>query len=360
MSRLPRRRTLVALVVAAWLVGGLSAGYAYVHSYVLRRGFPALTTPAGIARGTIRKVRFYSPAIGRENSYLVYLPPGYARQAAAGRRFPVVYMLHGSPGAANAFTRIDAIDVRLNTLIARHRIRPLIAVMPAGQQGLSVDNEWANAGAGRWEDFVLNVVHNVDRRFATIANRRHRALAGLSEGAYGALNIGLHHLGLFSVIESWSGYFVQTPTGPFRAATAAQLAANSPADYVPALARRIHRLGLRAWLLQGRTDWRSPTEIQAFARELHAAGADVRVGFFPGGHDWGLWRAQTPRMLIAVDRWFRQRPREHGFGSIGHALTRRQLIAARHRACLALKPTRHRHIHPACARYRALHGLPPY
>jgi enterochelin esterase-like enzyme len=355
-----RRRTLVALVLAAWLVGGLSAAYAYVHSYVLRRGFPALATPAGVPQGTLHTVRFYSRAIGRENGYLVYLPPGYSRAAAAGRRFGVVYLLHGSPGAANAFTRIDAIEVRMNTLIAQHKIRPLILVMPEGQQGLFDDDEWANAGAGRWEDFVVNVVHDVDKRFATIHDRRHRALAGLSEGAYGALNIGLHHVGLFSVIESWSGYFTQTPTGPFRDATAAQLAANSPADYLPALSRRIHRRGLRAWLLQGRTDWRSPAEIQAFARELHAAGADVRVGFFPGGHDWGLWRAQTPRMLIAVDRWFRQRPREHGFGSIGHALTRAQLIAARHRACLALRPNRRMRVHPACALYRAEHGLPPY
>ena len=36
--------------------------------------------------------------------------------------------------------------------------------------------------------------------------RRGAALAGLSEGGYGALNIGIHHPGEFRVLESWSGY----------------------------------------------------------------------------------------------------------------------------------------------------------
>jgi enterochelin esterase-like enzyme len=346
----------VVLVAAAWLVGGISAAYAYVHDYWVRRGFPALATPVGVARGTLRTVRFYSPAVRRQSRYLVYLPPGYG----SGKRFGVVYLLHGAPGSMSAFTHIDAIEVRMNTLIAEHRVRPMILVMPAGQQGLFNDDEWANARDGRWADYVMDVVRDVDKRFETLANRRHRAIAGLSEGAYGALNIGLRHLATFSVIESWSGYFVQTPTGPFADATPAELAANSPFAYVPTLAARIHRLGLRAWLLQGRTDWRSPAEIRAFADELHAAGADVRYGFFPGGHDWGLWRAQTPRMLIAVSRWFGQRPRETGFAYVGSALTRAQLIRYRHKRCLALRPGRHVHLHPACAAYRAAHGLPNF
>jgi hypothetical protein len=50
------------------------------------------------------------------------------------------------------------------------------------------------------------------------------------------------------VFESWSGYFTQTPTGVFGGATPALLDANSPAAYVRALAPRIRRLGLCAWL----------------------------------------------------------------------------------------------------------------
>ena len=66
-------------------------------------------------------------------------------------------------------------------------------------------------------------------------SRRGRGIAGLSMGGYGAVNIALRNLNLFSVVESWSGYFTQTPTGPFAGATPAALRANSPAAYVHTL-----------------------------------------------------------------------------------------------------------------------------
>jgi enterochelin esterase-like enzyme len=353
------RRALLALAAVGWLVVGLSGAYAYVHGYVVHRGFPTLRTPAGVTRGTVETVGFYSPAIKRMDRYLVYLPPRDVAEARRGRRFPVMYLLHGAPGTMSSFTNIGAIDVRADALIARHRIRPLILVMPGGKQGLHADTEWANTSSGRWMSFVLDVMRDVDRRFATLADRRHRAIAGASEGAYGALNIGLRHLADFSVIESWSGYFTQVRTGPFSGATPAQLAANSPAAYLPSLAPVIHRLGLRAWLLQGRSDWRSPAALRNFARELHRAGADVRYGFFPGGHDWGLWRAQIPRMLIAADRWFAQRPGRYvGLGHVGRALSVAALLRMQLRRCLALNRRRRAQIHPWCRAYRAAHGLP--
>jgi enterochelin esterase-like enzyme len=352
------RRGAAILAAAAWLAVGASAAYAYVHGYLVDRGFAPLST-AGVPRGTVEVVRFRSSAIGAGSRYEIYLPPHYAAQAARGRRFPVLYLLHGSPGSMSAFTAIADVNARMDTLIAQRRVRPMLLVMPAGEQGLHGDTEWANAGAGRWMDYVLDVVRDVDRRFATLARRRDRGIAGVSEGAYGALNIALRHLGMFSVVQSWSGYFTQTPTGPFAFATPDGLRANSPAAYVSSLSAPIRRLGLRAWLLQGRLDWRSPQALRAFAGQLHAAGADVRYGFFPGGHDWALWRAQAPRMLIAASQWFSRRPVGHGsFSHIGSApdrATRRRLF---HRLCLSLKPGGPVPIPGPCRRFRARHGLP--
>ena len=354
------RRAFLGLVVAAWFAVGLSAAYAYVHGYTVRRGFPVARVPAGTPRGTVETVSFRSQAIGATERYMVYLPPHYAAQAARGGRFPVLYLLHGSPGADGGFVTIGAANVRMDTLIARHRVRPMILVMPAGEQGLGGDTEWANTPHGRWMDFVLDVVHDVDHRYATLARRRDRGIAGISEGAYGAVNIGLHHIGLFSVIQSWSGYYKQTPTGPFKGATLAALQANSPADYVAELAPRIQRLGLRVWLLQGQIDWHSPHALVAFAGALHTAGATVRYGFYPGGHDWALWRAQTPRMLIAASHWFSQRPRGPAtFGGSGHApgseAVRRRLFR---QSCLAMKVGGPVPIPGGCRAVRTAHGLP--
>ena len=51
-----------------------------------------------------------------------------------------------------------------------------------------------------------DLVSAVDARYRTISHGSGRVLGGLSEGGYGALNIGIQHPGEFRVLESWSGY----------------------------------------------------------------------------------------------------------------------------------------------------------
>ena len=58
-------------------------------------------TQASDGTGDLRLVDFYSKALGRPDSYLVYLPPGYQSMAASRTRFPVLYMLHGDGNHGN-------------------------------------------------------------------------------------------------------------------------------------------------------------------------------------------------------------------------------------------------------------------
>jgi enterochelin esterase-like enzyme len=302
-----RGRWIVA-ALAGWLMAGLGGLAAYVQGYDAHRGFGAAHTPAGIPRGRLRVVAFRSPAIHRTEHYLVYLPPGYSAGAARGERFPVFYFLHGAPGKMTSLIDVGAAQVDMDVLIAHRRARPMLLVMPAAVQGLHGDTEWANSPAGRWMDDVVAVVHDVDRRFATLPHRSDRAIAGDSEGAYGAVNVTLHHLGLFSIVESWSGYYWETRSTVFAHSPAAALTANSPSAYVSSLAPRIRRLGLRAWVYEGRQDRTDPAQTLGFVARLRRAGALVRFRFFPGGHDWGLWRRETPRMLRAASHWFARSP----------------------------------------------------
>lgn len=265
---------------------------------------PAPRLPAGTPRGRIEHVSFFSRALGRRAAFQVYLPAVYAQRSAQGTRFPVLYLLH-PPHAPRDFRRRGWLVEQADRLMAQGKARPMLLVLPLGDtHRFHDDTEWANAHAGRYAGFVLDVVHAVDRRFATIADRDHRGIGGVSEGGYGALNIALRHLRMFSVVQSWSGYFVEEPTAAFTGASSAQLAANSPADYVAALAPEIRRLGLRAWIFQGEKDQEHPQNMAAFSAELARAGAEVHWGYFPGGHSWALWRKQVPRMLRSAGAWF--------------------------------------------------------
>jgi enterochelin esterase-like enzyme len=309
-AALRRRPLLLAALALGFLLLGLVGVERYVSAYWLYRGFPPPTTPAGVPAGLLVTRSFSSPSLHRRARYDIYLPPGYARAAARGRRFPVLYLLHSPAGVPQGIFTAGALAARADVLVHERRMQPMIVVVPRARTGLfGNDTEWANAGAGRYEDFLLDAVRFVDGHYATRADRQDRGLGGLSMGAYGAANIALHHLGLFSVVLSWSGYFTQTPTGPFAGASRALLARNSPAAEVAGRAAAIRRLGLRAWIYQGTHDDVRVRDTAAFAHALARAGAEVRFAVYPGGHDWRLWRAQVPRQLEDASTWFATPPR---------------------------------------------------
>jgi S-formylglutathione hydrolase FrmB len=286
------RRAAAIVLSLALLAAGVYGAWAYAHDYYLYRGFGPPRDPAGVAPGKLVNVRFHSKALGGIHGYKAFLPAGYAASAARGVRFPVFYLLHGAPGSPQLMINAGAAGVAIDTLVARHTVRPMILVAPNGHDGtFRSDTEWANTPHGLYESYLLETVHNVDKHFATIPNRRYRAIAGLSEGAYAAINLALRHLSVFSVAEAWSGYFLQVHTGPFKTATTAQLRANSPALYVPSMREKLRKHPLWAFIYTGHHD-RERLKTLAFGAELKAAGGHVLVRIPPGGHDWRLWRDQ--------------------------------------------------------------------
>jgi enterochelin esterase-like enzyme len=296
------RRLAVGIAALGVIAGGWYGAWSYGHDYYLYRGFTPPSDPAGVAQGKLLAERFHSPALHAERRYRIYLPPGYWDAAARGTRFPVLYLLHGSPGRPDLFITAGALGVALDTLLARHAMAPMIIVMPDGRDGtLRSDTEWANTRKGSYESFVLDVVRAVDRRWSTKADRTHRTIAGNSEGAYGAVNIALRHLDTFAVAESWSGYFTQTATGPFKHEPQALVQANSPTSYAPSLAPRLAREPLSILIYGGRKD-AVTRETPAFAAQLRRAGVTVTVRAFKGKHDWRLWRNQTPMALTYAAR----------------------------------------------------------
>ena len=246
-------------------------------------------------------MHFYSKTLGKQADYLVYLPAGYS----AADRLPVFYMLHGMPGRPVAFTVNANVEVRLEQLIRARRVAPMILVFPDGRiDGRSAsDSEWANTPSGNYEDYVTEVVRDVDHRFATLPERQDRAIAGLSAGAYGAANVGLHQDAMFGLIQVWSGYFVETHNGVFADAGRAVMTYNSPLDYVRTMGRTLQRFPLRIFIYGGRDDAET-SQIPTMAAALRAAGARASWAVYPGGHSWKTWTPHVDQMLIMASHDF--------------------------------------------------------
>jgi enterochelin esterase-like enzyme len=294
----------VGLVLVVFIAGGLVGAYRYVDNYWRYRGFAPPHDPAYVTdRGTATRFYLASAALGgRRQPVDVYLPPGYRTHPL--RRYPVLYLLHGVPGRPGAFLATVRAGVVEDELLAKHKLRPMILVMPFGSTGSFTDEEWAN-GVGEdsaWETFLArDVVRAVDRRYRTIARGSERALAGLSEGGYGAFNIGLHHPGEFRVLESWSGYERADDLGSVFGHRVELLARNSPLLTLGVAASALRNAHTFLWFYSG-TDDKFRTQNATFAAELGKQHLLHRFYLVRGGHNWALWRGNAARALLAASR----------------------------------------------------------
>jgi enterochelin esterase-like enzyme len=285
-----------------FLAGGALGVYRYVRGYWLYRGFPPPKDPAFVATpGTTQEISVSSPALGgRNQQVVVYLPPGY--ESDQTRRYPVFYLLHGFPGRPAAFLETVRAGVVEDVLVARGKAQPMILVMPFGSTGTFTDKEWANGIRPNegWETFVArDLVRAVDSRYRTIPDGSARALGGLSEGGYGALNIGLHHPGEFRVLESWSGYERADDLKAIFGGDRQLLEANSPLETLASAAPALRRADTYVWFYSGTTD-RLRHQNRDFAAALAEAGVGHRFFMVRGGHNWALWRDEASLAILAA------------------------------------------------------------
>src|SRR5882724_5644376 len=131
---------------------------------------PAKTTTPD--HGTVEKVKVDGPTsgIGGRDTY-VYLPPQYFDPARPAARFPVLYLLHGSPGISVDWIRGGWVDRAMDDLLDRHQIAPFIVVMPDVNGGYRRDTECEDvAGGPRTQTYlVTDVVGFVDANYRTTA-----------------------------------------------------------------------------------------------------------------------------------------------------------------------------------------------
>jgi enterochelin esterase-like enzyme len=294
-GRLRPAAVAVAGAVVAFLAVGLVGARGYVGNFLLYRGFDPPRDPSFVTRpGTVERIGVPSRALGgRVQEAYVYLPSGYAQHPR--RRYPVMYLLHGFPGRPLAFLETVQMGVVEDSLVSRGRAQPLVLVMPFGSTGTFTDEEWADgAAAGNgWSSFVArDLVHYVDAHYRTVQNARGRAIGGLSEGGFGAVNIALHNPREFSVVESWSGYMQPAKLHSVYGPKLTLLARNDPQELVRRVAPALRSIGTYFWFYSGSED-RLRSQNIAFSTELSRLRLPHRFRLVYGGHNWALWRSNA-------------------------------------------------------------------
>lgn len=137
-----------------------------------------------------------------DRDVFVYLPPSYA--GSPGRRYPVVYTLHGYGLHAQqwvGFANVGGLERGLAAGISKE----MILVAPDAFT-LHNGSFYSNSKTtGNWEKFIAEeLVSYVDSHYRTIADRGGRGLAGHSMGGYGTWRIGMKYPEVFSALYPMS------------------------------------------------------------------------------------------------------------------------------------------------------------
>src|SRR5215469_15939870 len=292
-----------ALVMIALIVLAASSSELFVYSPDTGlHAVPTLTIPdkhgkgGGVrqvmpSHGTIVQDNLVSAALGGQTrTIFVYLPPGYNTPQEQSKHYPVLYLLHGSPGSAHDWFSAGKANQSADTLIALGKIPELIMVLPDGNGRPGNTPEWANSFDQRQliETYVVNdVVKYVDAKYRTIPDAAHRAIGGLSMGGFGAANIGVHHPDVFGSVISLGGYYYAE--GGIWGNNAAYMRQNSPADVLPD--------NKQAWKLHfflgaGAQDQPYYTDTRQFAQELDQLHITYQLDVENGHHSWMIWQTQ--------------------------------------------------------------------
>lgn len=365
-----RRRAL--LVVAALLVGGAAVP---THA-----GPPAFPGPPPTAQGpvlspsgpvsqppappalTLRSRRWVSSRLEElsfasslmkdvdpANPYAngitgvrVLLPARYT--AEPGRRWPVLYLLHGCCDSFQS-GKTSSLGYQDWTVLgdagrALDRAR-FITVMPDGLNSGWYTDSYGAAGEGgpQVESYqTRQLLPWVDAHYRTVADRDHRAVAGVSMGGFGAISYAARHPDLFGYAASFSGAvdlehdaYVHQAYSPTTSdgVTVEDL---RPPDAafgqrpLEEVRERMHNpvdlaenLGSVAVTLDtgngdkgdGSTDYVEQgvyEENLALHRALRSARiAHTWDAYGAGGHDWPWFDKDLARLRPALDAWFAAR-----------------------------------------------------
>ena len=170
-----------------------------------------------IPHGKVQQVLFPSPSTGQLQRAFVYTPPTYGQPAdpakkakkgmvAEPQRFPVLYLQHGWGEDETAWSNQGHANLIMDNLLADGKAEPFIIVMA---YGLTNNIKFGTIGSFTASEFdtllIDELIPYIDANFLTIADKEHRAMAGLSMGGMETKLITLRHTDMFNYWGLLSG-----------------------------------------------------------------------------------------------------------------------------------------------------------
>jgi len=224
-------------------------------------------------------IRTYNSTPLRKVRHLyVYTPPQYDMET--NRRFPVLYLRHGSGDTEENWSDTGRAGVILDNLIAQRKAVPMIIVMPNGD----TDGTWGGGSSAEGiemlgQELFTDIMPMIEKVYRVAPGRESRAIAGLSMGGGQAFTIGLKHLDQFAWVGEFSSGLVSD--------TEFQLDKHLP-GFV-ANPDDVNRKLKLLFLSCGTEDPRFPGQLDLMdTLKQHK----IRYAWFPtpGVHVWKVWR----------------------------------------------------------------------
>jgi S-formylglutathione hydrolase FrmB len=251
---------------------------------------------------------YFSKTINSWRRIFVYTPPAYEKNATA--RYPVLYLQHGGGEDERVWIEMGRTNVILDNLLAEGKVKPMIVVMETSYMpaatGASAGRGFGGfggPGGGPYGQLMVNdLIPWVDSNFRTLADKSHRAMAGLSMGGMQTASVTMANLDKFSYIGLFSGGAAMGfgPGGPGKAAPGAAPAA-APAQldlktiYSGAMANPADfnkKVKVLFMSFGSEPPLENPEGLKRHQEQLIAAGiTNSCVYISPGtSHEWQTWR----------------------------------------------------------------------
>lgn len=257
-----------------------------------------------VPHGNVSKVWYDSPTLKMQRRMTVYTPAGY--ENSGKKRYPVLYLLHGAGGDEDAWSVLGRAAQVLDNLIAAGKAEPMIVVMPNG-------NPTCQAAPGEWsagmyvpafgrpveglpvtpvatmEESFPDIVNYIDGHYRTLADKKHRAICGLSMGGGHSFGISrmypkmFDYVGLFSAGLSVGRSF----NGAQRMSFLEQL--ESDADAQASIKALFDAKPKLYWIGCGKTDflYKSNEDLRTYLAKNNYPFEYLET---EGGHIWRNWR----------------------------------------------------------------------